>query len=171
MRKYKPKRILKLVIPFIAFVLIFGSALACGGSPTETIVKEPSAEEVSKAEVEEAVEEPVEEEIEVAEEPVEDVISWSEAKYHIGERLTVHGPVISTYYASTSNGQPTFLNIGKDYPDPGRFTVVIWGKNRSNFPQAPEVYYSGKMIYVTGLIEEYEGVAEIAVSSPSQIKE
>lgn len=156
MRKYKPKRILKLVIPFIAFVLIFGSALACGGSPTETIVKEPSAEEVSKAEVEE---------------PVEDVISWSEAKYHIGERLTVHGPVISTYYASTSNGQPTFLNIGKDYPDPGRFTVVIWGKNRSNFPQAPEVYYSGKMIYVTGLIEEYEGVAEIAVSSPSQIKE
>ena len=52
-------------------------------------------------------------------------ITWDEAKYHIGERTTVCGPVVNTKYASTSKGNPTFLNIGKPYPDPDRFTVVI----------------------------------------------
>ncbi len=98
-------------------------------------------------------------------------IPWNEAIYHIGERATVYGPVVSTYYANTSRGKPTFLNIGKPYPDPDRFTVIIWGENRSNFPQAPEILYANKTIYVTGLIVEYKGIAEIEVISPSQIKE
>ncbi len=98
-------------------------------------------------------------------------INWHEAKDHIGERTTVYGPVIGTRYASTSSGQPTFLNIGRDYPQPNRFTVVIWGENRANFPQPPESYYLGKTIYVTGLITEYNGVPEIEVEGPSQIQE
>lgn len=98
-------------------------------------------------------------------------IQWNEAKYYIGEYMTVCGPVIDSHYASTSSGQPTFLNIGKDYPDLDRFTVVIWGDNRGNFPSPPEDYYLGKNIGVTGLITEYEGIAQIEVSTPSQIKE
>jgi len=105
------------------------------------------------------------------EEPPISYILWDEAIYHIGERATVYGPVVSTHYANTSKGQPTFLNIGKPYPDPDRFTVIIWGENRSNFPQAPEILYANKTIYVTGLIDEYEGVAQIEVFNPSQIKE
>ena len=164
MGKGKIKQILRYAIPFLAFIVIFGFALACGGG-------EPPTEGVSKAEEERVV---VSEEKEAREEPeerVEDVILWSEAKYHIGERATVYGPVISTHYASTSKGQPTFLNIGKPYPDPDRFTVVIWGENRSNFPQAPEILYANKTLYITGLIIEYKGVAEIEVVSPSQIEE
>jgi len=98
-------------------------------------------------------------------------ISWSEAKYHIGERTTVCGPVVDTTWASGSNGKPTFLNLGKPYPDPDRFTVVIWIQNRSNFPQAPEDYYLGKTICVTGLITEYSGIAEIEVQYPSEIQD
>ena len=98
-------------------------------------------------------------------------ISWDEAKDHIGERTIVCGPVVDATWASGSNGKPTFLNLGKPYPDPDRFTVVIWIQNRSNFPQAPEDYYLGKTIYVTGLITEYEGVAQIEVTSPDQIHE
>ena len=101
-------------------------------------------------------------------------ISWDEAKYHIGERTTVYGPVVDTHWASGSKGKPTFLNIGKPYPDPDRFTVVIWIDYRANFPQAPEVYYLGKTIYVTGLIDEYpkgSGSAQIEVKDPSQIQE
>ncbi len=98
-------------------------------------------------------------------------ISWDEAKYHIGERTTICGPVVDTHYASTSSGQPTFLNLGKGYPDLDRFTVVIWGRNRYNFPLAPESYYYGKNICVTGLITEYQGAAQIEVSTPSQIQE
>ncbi|MBA7493084.1 hypothetical protein ES702_03639 [subsurface metagenome] len=108
---------------------------------------------------------------EVTEETPISYIPWNEAIYHIGERATVYGSVVSTHYANTSRGKPTFLNIGRPYPDPDRFTVIIWGKNRSNFPQAPEILYANKTIYVTGLIDEYEGVAQIEVFSPSQIKE
>jgi len=98
-------------------------------------------------------------------------ISWSEAKYHIGERTTVCGPVVDATWASGSNGKPTFLNLGNPYPNPDRFTVVIWIQNRSNFPQAPEDYYLGKTICVTGLITEYNGIPQIEVRYPSEIQD
>ena len=102
--------------------------------------------------------------------PPPSAISWDEAKYHIGERTTVWGPVVDTHWASGSKGKPTFLNIGKPYSDPNRFTVVIWIDYRANFPQAPEAYYLSKTIYVTGLIEEYNGIPQIEVTNPSQIE-
>lgn len=98
-------------------------------------------------------------------------IWWYEAKDHIGDRLTVSGPVVGARYGVTSNGQPTWLNIGKDYPSSERFVVIIWGENRGNFPQPPESYYDGKTIYVTGLIEEYDDIPQIEVKTPSQIQE
>jgi hypothetical protein len=100
----------------------------------------------------------------------DNAISWSNASTHVGERVTVEGPVVSTKYASSSRGEPTFLNIGKPYPDPGRFTVVIWGENRSNFPESPEDAYEGKNICVSGLIETYQGSPQIIVDSPSDIR-
>jgi len=95
---------------------------------------------------------------------------WSQAINHVGEQLTICGPVVSTNYATASNGSPTFMNIGKPYPDSNRFIVLIWGNNRHNFLFEPESYYLGKNICVTGVITKYDGVAQIEVSSPSQIK-
>lgn len=103
--------------------------------------------------------------------PSSSAINWDEAKYHFGERTTVCGPVVGTRWASGSKGKPTFLNIGKDYPDSGRFTVVIWIDYRANFPQPPEGYYLGKTICITGLIEEYKGIPQIEAKDPSQIQE
>ena len=54
-----------------------------------------------------------------------EAMAWDQAIQNVGERATVQGPVVGTRYASGSNGQPTFLNVGKDYPDRDRFTVVI----------------------------------------------
>ena len=100
-----------------------------------------------------------------------DAISCNETKNHIGERTTVYGPVVDTHYASGSSGEPTFLNMCYPYPNPNRFTVVIWGENRGKFPQPPEDYYDGKTIYVSGLIDHYNGVPQIEVTSPDQINE
>ena len=75
MQKDRVKRVLRYVIPFIAFMLVFGFTLAsCGGS-------ESSTEEVSKV-VEEEIE-PIEEE--VTEEPVKD----SEVEEEIAETKTI----------------------------------------------------------------------------------
>jgi len=98
-------------------------------------------------------------------------MQWDEAKDHIGDRTTVCGPVAGTKYGATSSGNPTWLNIGKDYPSSERFVVIIWGENRSNFPQPPETYYYGKTICVTGLIQEYKGIPQIEVKTPDQIEE
>jgi hypothetical protein len=38
-------------------------------------------------------------------------ISAAEAKDHVGETRTVCGKVVSTHYATSSKGQPTFLNL------------------------------------------------------------
>jgi len=97
-------------------------------------------------------------------------IEWYQAKSHVGEKRSVHGTVKGAEYSTSSTGRPTFLNVGKDYPSKARFTVVIWGKDRGNFPFRPEVKYRGKTIIATGRISTYKGVAQMFVRSPSAIK-
>ena len=89
------------------------------------------------------------------------------AQNHIGEKATVCGKVVSTYYASNSKGEPTFLNLEEPYPD-HIFTVVIWGDERERFGE-PETIYKNKHICITGKIKSYRGKAEIIAYSPSQI--
>jgi DNA/RNA endonuclease YhcR with UshA esterase domain len=96
-------------------------------------------------------------------------INWNEAYGYIDEFVTVCGPVVSAYFATSTNGQPTFLNIGKEYPDPERFTALIWGRDLEYFPFNPDQYYFGKTICVQGFVEEYKGTLEIEVTDPEQI--
>jgi len=90
------------------------------------------------------------------------------AQNHIGEKATVCGEVVSAHYASTSRGEPTFLNLDEAYPN-GVFTVVIWGDNREQFDE-PEIQYLSKSICVTGKIKSYRGVARIILYSQSQVR-
>jgi len=99
-----------------------------------------------------------------------DHILWSDASEYLGEERTVCGPVEGTHFANDSRGKPTFLNIGENYPSPDRFVVLIWGEYRDNFSRKPEKYYEGKTICAEGEIQEYEGIFEIEVQSPSDIE-
>jgi DNA/RNA endonuclease YhcR with UshA esterase domain len=91
----------------------------------------------------------------------------AQAAQHVGERTTVCGIVASTKYLSSSRSKPTFLNIGKPYPDED-FTVVIWPEDRAKFGH-PEDTMLNKNICVTGLIELYKGKPEIIARSANQI--
>jgi DNA/RNA endonuclease YhcR with UshA esterase domain len=95
-------------------------------------------------------------------------LTAAEAKDHLGETTTVCGSVVSTRYASSMKGQPTFLNLDKPYPNQV-FTVVIWGTNLSKFG-TPETGYKGKRVCVTGKITEYRGAPEIIADDPKQIR-
>jgi hypothetical protein len=80
-------------------------------------------------------------------------LTASEARAHVGESATVCGEVVSTRFASSTKGRPTFLNLDKPYP--GQiFTIVIWGEDRAKFG-APE--------------ETYRGTPEIIASDPKQL--
>ena len=68
-------------------------------------------------------------------------LTGGEAKNHIGEQGTVCGKVVSTRFAESSRGRPTFLNFDQPYPNE-TFTIVIWGDDRSKFG-CPETVYRG----------------------------
>jgi len=97
------------------------------------------------------------------------MITAAEAASHIGETITVCDKVYGTKYLESSATQPTFLNLGAAYPN-SPFTVVIYGNDRTNFKEKPELYYDNKKVCVTGLIKEYNGKPEMIINSESAIK-
>lgn len=94
-------------------------------------------------------------------------LTADEAADHIGSMATVCGTVASTKFAKRSNGQPTYLNLGRPYPEQ-LLTIVIWGTDREGF-EKPESRYFGKRICVTGKIRWFKGRPEIIARDPSQI--
>ena len=96
-------------------------------------------------------------------------LAAAEAKEHFGETATVCGAVVSTRYATSSKGQPTFLNLEKPYPNQ-IFTAIIFGNDRTKFG-APEISLREKQVCVTGEIFLYQGAPEIALRDPAQLSE
>jgi micrococcal nuclease len=96
----------------------------------------------------------------------EGVISYLDAGKYIGQTKTVEGTIVKTF--KYIKGEIIFLNFHDPYQ--GYFTAIIWSSDWDKFPFAPEVYYKGKEVRVTGEIIEYEGTPEIVVRDPSQIE-
>ena len=96
-------------------------------------------------------------------------LSWKRAAALEGTVHTFTGRVASTKYAVSSNGSPTFLDVGNSYPNPNRLSLVIWIENRAAFGH-PERTYRGKRICVRGRATDYRGTPEIVLRRPSQIK-
>jgi len=95
-------------------------------------------------------------------------ISSKNAFNFIGQTAIICGPIVDGRYASSSNGQPTFLNF--DYPYPNHtFTVVVWGNKRQNFGTAPELKYMSRNVCVEGYVDSYKGKPQIEVSSELMI--
>lgn len=95
------------------------------------------------------------------------VISASDAAKHINEKVTICEKVFSTKLITPSN--MTFLDLGGFHPNQ-MLTVVIKGEDRSKFKDAPDEYFKGRNVCVTGTVIDYKGKPEIVVSDPSQIK-
>ncbi len=92
-----------------------------------------------------------------------------EAAAHVGETATVCGTVAEAAYLPQVDGRPTFLNFGGRNPDQA-FTAVIWGEHRRRFEAAPERTYRRARICVAGQITEHEGVPQIEVRAPAQVR-
>jgi len=97
-------------------------------------------------------------------------ITAFDASDHIGERAVVCGIVESADFIPSIDGEPTFLNLGRPYPDQP-FTVVIWGEDRARWPVPPEERYLTRRICVSGTIREHRGTPQIRVHEPRQIRE
>jgi hypothetical protein len=95
-------------------------------------------------------------------------VSSRDAARHLGETVTVCGPVAGAAHFSRIQGEPTFLNFDRAYPEQ-TFTAVIWGRDNDKFEQPPHRLFAGKDLCVTGRIETYRGRPQIVVTDPGQI--
>ena len=64
---------------------------------------------------------------------------------------------------------PVFIDLGARYPASGGLSLVVWGRNRRNFPASLESDLLGERICVTGEVYLYKGEAYMELTSPSQI--
>jgi hypothetical protein len=94
-----------------------------------------------------------------------ETISAPDAKNHIGKMATVCGKVTGERTATSSKGEPTFINLDAPYPNQ-IFTILIWGDDRPNVGDLPS---EGSRICATGIIQDYRGVPEIVVKSKEQL--
>ncbi len=99
-----------------------------------------------------------------------DAVSWRDAHRVAGRHATVRGPVIETYLAEGSSGSPTFLDLGRSYPNAGRVTVIIWSQDRAAFGGAPELRFRDKTVCVTGNVYLENGVPRIEAAAARQIR-
>jgi hypothetical protein len=91
-----------------------------------------------------------------------------EAGSHVGENATVCGVVASATYAAQAPMAPTFLDLGKPYPNQV-FSVIIFGSDRPKFG-APETSMRDKPVCITGEIFLYEGKPRIILHDPKQLR-
>ena len=75
---------------------------------------------------------------------------------------------MTTHYAKSSKGEPTFLNLDEPYPREV-FTILIWRSDREKFGSS-EIEYKGLRVCVTGKITSYRGVPEINATERGQIE-
>lgn len=98
------------------------------------------------------------------------VYPWNEAGQHVGRTACVEGPVASV---GTSRGGDVFLNLGKPYPDPGRFTLFIPARHVGKFEAAYGARFwtnlVGRRVRALGEIRLYQGVPEILLSEPENL--
>ena len=92
-------------------------------------------------------------------------LTTTQAKAHKGENATVCGKVADEKTATSSRGEPTFINLDAAYPSQV-FTILIWGEDRKNVGELPSV---GTRVCATGTIQDYKGVPEIVVRSKGQL--
>ena len=99
---------------------------------------------------------------------VDNAIPADMATRFTGKAGTVCGKVGKARYAENTEGTPTFLYMGGNFPR-HTFTARIPGDARAKFKPAPEEL-EGKDVCVIGNIERDQSRAEIVVNSPSNLK-
>ncbi len=129
----RPKSDIARRLAWLAVACVFGSTAACAAEATANGMK-PAP-----------------------------VVSWRDARKHVGEYCCVEGRIRS----AKNIGRMCFLNFGRRRGD---FTVVIFAKFYDAFPQPPEKLYRGKNVRVWGYITTYKDTPELMVFHPVQIQ-
>ena len=95
-------------------------------------------------------------------------VLWDQAPDYVGQNALVCGRVVNTNYAEYSAGTPTFLDLGRSYPDPSRVSIVIWGDYLWNF-SGNLLSLRGEFICVDSEPYWYGDVVQMELWTPEQL--
>lgn len=87
-------------------------------------------------------------------------LTWDTAADFAGTSQRICGPLVTT----RTDVDDVFLNLGRGYPDPERFTIVLWDVGGIE-PLPP-----GTTLCVTGAISLYNGVAQIELDDVGSVE-
>lgn len=96
----------------------------------------------------------------------DNIIDICQAGNYIGRPVLAQGYVAEAYLSENKN---LFLNFGKGYPD-NCFVAVIFESDLKSFGREPAGAYAGKIIRISGTVNEYQGKPEIILKNPNQIE-
>ena len=97
-------------------------------------------------------------------------IKIDDAKNHVSDSVKICTKIYGRKYLENTKGTPTFLNAGGYYPN-APLTIIIWADARKEFNNAPEEFYKGKEVCITGKIELFKDKPQIVITNKSQIVE
>ncbi|WP_183098729.1 hypothetical protein [Nocardioides pelophilus] len=86
-------------------------------------------------------------------------INWKDAS--VGYNGYVCGPIASTRY----DGDIQFINLGRDYPDPARLTIVGWEAAGEVIRSGPPLNMPASAVCAKGTVVSYDGVRQIQMQS------
>ena len=93
----------------------------------------------------------------------------SEARQHVGEKVTVCGHVTGTTVVK-GNPETTLLPLGQE-KSKAVVSVAIWSTDYPKFNYVPSEYLKGKSICVTGWMKLQGGKPQVIISSQEQVTE
>lgn len=96
------------------------------------------------------------------------IIKIEDILKHMGDSVKICTKIYGARYLYRIKDAPTYLEAGADYPK-NPFTIVIWGKDRENFEERPEMMYAYRNACITGKLELNKDKPQIIVTKPSQI--
>ncbi|HEX2616540.1 MAG TPA: DNA/RNA non-specific endonuclease [Flavobacteriales bacterium] len=92
--------------------------------------------------------------------------STTQARYHVGQEVTVCGTVVSTRRTAKANA--LYLNMDRTHPHQD-FYATIWDYNGPNFHYDPETFLVNKQVCVTGKVSLFDDIPRISVNNEQAI--
>jgi len=96
-------------------------------------------------------------------------IKPSEAKQHVGDKVTVCGIVKSATIVK-GNPETTVLTLGEE-KSKATVSIAIWSTDYPKFKYVPAEYLKDKTICVTGWMKLQGGKPQVIISSQEQVEE
>ena len=97
-------------------------------------------------------------------------IEIADVSKDVGDSVHVVAQITGVRQLTNSKGQPTFINLGKPYPN-HLLTLVIWEDIRKLITtELSEDKLKGGIVIVTGVIETFKGKPQIVIENTKQLK-